>query len=376
MKFRRGFSGVATALGFCVLALAFGATQSLRRQHAMNWLARARLEQAARDLACSALEEADRELMIEVNRPGSPVFLALRGPVGAALSPKLELPHTRELFRQYPELELTRVEVSIPARQPLLEEVPLEWVGRVRTTAVVTMRAGPRGALEAISERQLRASVIAPPFDQERIVDLEEGKRQVEAAKLVGLDLSDLDRKIEMLRNLDPWRARATLVVRADANGSVQGQFEVLAQRLGRLDGIVLVDNAGGSPLVLRGRAFAGRCALVVTGGVQLTDVRMADPKTDLLTVFAYGDARLDGSLEGAYVLVPTTGEARRWVAPDLRVRGALALPSTSLMAPTLQLSPLETLTSFDGARRLLPDRIHVTVSPNLIRHSITANVP
>ena len=368
---RRGFSALTTALGFCLLGLAFGASQSVRRHHVSIWLERARLEQAARDLACSALEEADHELMQEVNRPGSALFTGLRGPVGAVLTLPLTLTHTHALAAQLPELELTRVELSIPPRHAFIEQVPFEWAGRVRVTAVVTMRAAPRGSLEAISERELRASVVAPvPFDRLGLVDLEA------LAHAAGVDVAAAGEKIALLRNLAPWLVRATLGVRAGKGAGVQGVFETLYQRLGRLDGIVVVDNAGGPPLALRNRAFKGRCVLVVTGGVQLSDVRMADPKLDQLTVFAYGDAHLSGALEGAYVLVPDTGEARRWVAPDLRVHGALVVPSTALVAPTLQVTPLEALIATDGAGRLLPDRILVSVSPTLIRHSITANVP
>ena len=375
---RRACSSVATALGFCMLGLAFGATQSLRRHHVGLWLERVRLEQAARDLACSALEEANHELMLEVNRPGAPVFEALRGPVGAAVAPVLKLPHTRALAARWPELELAQVTLAIPARRPLLEALPFEWVGVARTTAVVSFRVGGRASLEAVSVRELRASCVAPvPFDRSTLVDL----GALAAGAGLALDRAAQERiapALELLGSAQAWQARASLRIAPDGAGSVQSGFEVLARRLGRLDGIVLVDNAGRGALSLRNRAFSGRCVLVVTGAVDLADVRLADPACDLLTVIACGDARLEGRLEGAVLLMPgrAGSNLRRTLADDLRVRGALVVPDGALVPASVRVEPLDTLVATDAAGHLRADRIHVSVSPNLLRHSITANVP
>jgi len=354
---------LATVVGFCLLGLAYGASQSARRHHVRGWLDRVHLEQEARDLASSALEEAALELMEEVNRPGGTAFAQLRGPLSEEVRLDPLLARTKQLAAQHPELELVRAKVSIGPRRALAAELPLEWVGRVRCEVEVAARVGGRIVMEGVAERDVRASVIAPvPFDRVTYLD---------AARITALDPTRLKRAL----TLDPWRARATLRVMPDADGEVQPAFEALLRRLGRLDGIVMIENAGKRPLRLTDRAFAGRAVLVVAGPLVASEVRLADRHTDLLTVIAFGDTSMDGALEGAWVLAasPETGAAAHRGGADLAIRGALVVAAGDTPLPSGVVEPLDTLVATDAAGRIAPDRVLVSVSPQLVRHSITS---
>jgi hypothetical protein len=375
VKNRKGMHLLASAMAFGVLGLAFGAIQSMRAKHTQQWLVRTRAEQAARDLTASALAEATHELMEDANRPGAAVFQTLRRTRTALFAPKLT--RSRALFARH-ELAIENAEVLVGEAKPLHEEVPFEWIGRAMVRVTVASLAPARFVFEGVQEREVRAACIAPvPFDRAIRIDVNRPLADQEPlppdipAPLLTQKAPPMPIPVAL------WRARATLVVQPDAQGRVQGAFDTLLNRLGRVSGIVLVDNAGRAPLSLRNLTFHGQAIIVVTGAVNVADVRLGDPACDLLSIVAFGDCSLDGTIEAALVLTePKEGAGRpaeRRAGSRTRIRGAYVVTAgPSPLRPDALVEPLDTLVATDKNNGAVDARrIHVAISPQLISHTI-----
>jgi len=113
--------------------------------------------------------------------------------------------------------------------------------------------------------------------------------------------------------------ARAALALHRDrertvARGSVRGSPQDL-QRRGRETSsqrVVFIDNAGGTPLRLRGISVDGKLLIACTGDVELNDVTLADPLGGLLTIQCDGTMRVLGRVEASLIpratFIPAAG--------------------------------------------------------------------
>lgn len=170
--------------------------------------------------------------------------------------------------------------------------------------------------------------------------------------------------------------------LRLDAAGArdpaaLRARLDALLSRYGLpFQGIVVVDNQGGVPLVLDGgadpfwRAFTGRLVLVVTGDSVLKDVGRADRRRHLITVIAGGALTAGGTIEASMVAFRSFGRPNN--APAARITGNLILarpvldevePERILDGVTLVRDPvIEASSDPDGTSR--PGAVAVLFAP------------
>lgn len=126
------------------------------------------------------------------------------------------------------------------------------------------------------------------------------------------------------------------------------------------LSGVVLVENAGKAPLTLVDRTVHGKLAVMATGDVVLSGVRLADPQNDLLVVQSQGTLSCEGVVEASLVV---RGHFRPM--NDLAINGALVierLSDRSLLVGSIANHGARYYAGITGDER--PEYLHTAFSP------------
>ncbi|MBI3894098.1 MAG: hypothetical protein HY303_21475 [Candidatus Wallbacteria bacterium] len=130
--------------------------------------------------------------------------------------------------------------------------------------------------------------------------------------------LAEFHYKLEQVE----WKRKAFHFIREGQGGSARAQLEALAARLGRLNGVVFVENPG-ETLELEGKLaeLRGMLVLVTTGAVRLSGAGRNGGPTDFLTIVSYGRMSVDGEVHAS--LIPRGGVL---VPASATVKGNLIL--------------------------------------------------
>lgn len=358
---RRGMHVLGAVLGCVLVALMLGLVQGRRTMDMLRWGHRIHGELALEDLLTSAVEEATQEVMADANVPGTAVFDAFRKAGDITISPRLD--HTRTLWNDVRAGRDLVISAAVIDRKAHSASLPAEVEGQ--SLLVIDARARgewPGSPVMTVRQvRQIRQALITPPPPVDTIVQYLPGGSANDGAVLP----EDL--------NLDHWISKASLTV--GPGPDVHKSFKVLTDRLGMLNGVIFVDVPAGQTLRLVGLRFKGKAVLVVRGHLVLDDVRVEDPRQDLLTIMAFGDVDLAGTIEAALILThaPGTGPVRRRVLSQTRLIGTFVLTQGNLEGrDPVELVP-EPLRYRVGPSSggILPDRIYVSVSPVLSQKGV-----
>lgn len=298
-------------------------------------------EQVDRDVLASAVTEVTHAFMRDCNRVSSPLAAALRRRL-----PDMVLP-VRLTYTTAPRGTALEAEVRLVGREPYATDDSSEWQGTLEVVARL-IRADGRPARRELSHvRELRAVRPQVPAPLDRF-DLLDWRSPIGDQPIRAFDME-----------LTAWQARAALRLEP-GTADVTAAFNQLTNRLGGVSGVVRVANKGAAPLVLRDYVHHGRAVLVVEGPLRVADIRIADPAQDALTIVAYGDLEVSGTLDATLVLTHGEGErpARRRLAPGTLIRGAFINTSGDYEA--------EDGFALDGR---LPNRAdaYISVSPHLL---------
>jgi hypothetical protein len=357
---RAGAQILVLSLTMGLLAALWGMSVAQRGHDAVRWIQREKLQLVARDLLHSAMEEATHAFMEQVNLPGTLPFEALRTPPDASpVEWNVSTPASQALVtEQLPGMNMA-VKVSVVDRAPFSTtyEASSEWRGVVVVQASVAGAAGVRFA--AMQSREARACLITPPRPMDVMALYDWHKPQ--PGQPTGPFMMDADY----------WRTKSAMCVIPTTSASTQSSFQILKQRLGMLNGSVFVANRGADTLILRDYTHRGKAVLVVDGAVDLEDVRLEDPKSDLLTVIAFGDVRVRGRADVALIMTADSKYSlpTRTFSGAVDVRGSLILTCGTVSSSgtvTLYHNFSHLAAAPIGQETVLPDRIYVAVSPQL----------
>ncbi|MBI2943351.1 MAG: hypothetical protein HYY25_04050 [Candidatus Wallbacteria bacterium] len=130
--------------------------------------------------------------------------------------------------------------------------------------------------------------------------------------------LAEFHYKLELVE----WKRKAFHHIKEAPGASAKAQLEALMARLGRLNGVVWVENPT-ETLELDGRLseLKGLLILVTSGAVRLSGTNRGAGPNDLLTVVAFGRMSVDGDVRAS--LVPRAGVV---VPPSATIHGNLVL--------------------------------------------------
>jgi hypothetical protein len=357
---RTGAQILVLSLTMGLLATFWGMSVAQRGHDAQRWIYREKLQLVARDLLHSSLEEATHAFMEQVNVPGTlPLDAVRQKPGDDALVWSVSTPASVELVKeQLPGMSLA-VKVSVVERAPISTsyEPESEWRGVLVVQASVAGASGARFA--ATQSRDVRACLITPPRPMDLIGFYDWHKPQ--PGQPEGPFTMDLSY----------WRAKSTMCVTPTTGVSTQNAFQMLKERLGVLNGVINVRNRDGGALKLRDYNHLGKAVLVVEGAVELEDVKLQDPRSDLLTVIAFGDVQVRGRADVALIMTADDKAALpvRALNGAVDVRGSLIMTCgtcTTSGVVTLYPNFSHLAAGKPGSQNPLPDRIYVSVSPQL----------
>lgn len=378
------YLAVATCMGF--LSLIFAGVQAVRSRDIQRWDARVEAELLAQDVLESALEEATHETMLAVNDPAHSLFKALRSPAPGG-SPSLpfvpRLVHLRRLLASERRVSFPTVVVAFEERRSTSEGQAgsIEWQGLLRCEARISALVPVPLVFAAARTRDVRVALVAAPHPLTGLCSMDVNlplseMRPRPAVPAIGLGENPTPVRFP----LEHWRHKASLKIGVRPGRTTDQDYQFLCERLGALNGVVLVDNAGGRPLHLVNRAHRGRTLMVVTGALEMAAVRLEDPGKDSLTVLAFGDVKLAGELQGCLILAEAEEEQRRRPvarssAPGTRVRGSLIVAAGPFVRGAgTEVDCLDPSASGERPGRLPdatftldPDLLFVSISPTLL---------
>ena len=135
-------------------------------------------------------------------------------------------------------------------------------------------------------------------------------------------ELAGFDRKFELIE----WQRKAWHILREGPDGSVNTQLVALKRRLGRLNGVIVIENPS-ETLALEGDLGEpwGMLVLVTSGRVRLNNTNRRAGAAELLTVVSQGAMEVEGEVHAS--LCP---RERISLAPGAVVKGNLILRSAA----------------------------------------------
>lgn len=366
---RRGFQFLVLVLFVAILIVASAVVAAQRSRAPVEWAVRFAGELAVRDVVLSALEEATREVMLAAGDPQAELFARLRAESWSSIELEPRVERARALLRGAPSASGLVARARFSDRRALVpgSEEESEWAARLVVTVQVALSGAAGGRVVGTQEREVRATSASPPRPLDAFGFLVAGRpgSTWRPALDTGAAVPDV--------HLDPavWRRKATLEVGGDDPTAV---FEGLARRLGAVNGVMLVENEGGRTLSLARRRHRGKLVLVVLGPLELSDVEPEDPALDLLTVIAFGDVRLAGTVHAALVLTGRQGASpARELAPGSHLTGSLVVTCGELPPASGARLTFDTRASFAGPldRAIDPAHIVVSISPTLVASTV-----
>lgn len=301
----------------------------------------------AADLARSALEEAWFIIQREANDPETPLFAAMRRLSESSL--RSPLPLGALLYaRDLPGAD--RCLVDVEARAVDLERAapwPGDVSGSIRLEVAVTTQGGSRRRIGETRRFRVQRVTLPPPLYRWVLAPPAPGRMQVFGAGPgspghVPHPLAEIvsrpegEALLKRLSSSDFWRDH----VASFDIGAVGGPYALrkwLDRRLsrkgpsgsgpGRVNGVVFADNAEHPSQVLKGLRFRGKAILVLTGGVALEDISVANPAQDVLSIVCYGSVWASGRLDVHLLRVldrEEVGIGAAFSGGKVDVRGAL----------------------------------------------------
>lgn len=282
----------------------------------------------ARDLVASILAESSHEFMRQVNDPSHPLFEQVRR---APVTPPREflpiLDHSNRLLSEQTDfrLESATVRVLPPPQDP--GPTRPYWRGVVRTEVRLRGVRRIKNVWTGTQDREILIDGVGLPaeFSTPGHIDVVSG-----AGVPAGIPVEPVQIPLQ------PWLDRASLRVEADGTGAVQARYEFLQERLGAVNGVVVVGDESSGELALRSVRHRGKAVLVVPGALTLADVRLEDPAQDSLTIIALGPVHLEGTIEARILIAdvsggnggPGRGRIARTIAADTKITGSLYVAS------------------------------------------------
>jgi hypothetical protein len=270
------------------------------------------------DIGRSALAEAWWRIEQRATDPADPLFRALRQPAHPPLAFTVPPAFLLERLRADPalagyQLDGARVEARVSTLVPSGAD-PDEGTATVQLDATVRHEGG-RLARRLREWRALRVArlTLPSPCDRYALVVLDRklgvpaaaaARRSVAPEDLASLSAADAQALVAGAARLAPaeWRRRAFF--HFEGPGACRRFLEMLDGHAaaGRpVSACVFVDDTS-EPLRLRRRSIHGRLVVVSTGRVELADVRLRDPATDLFVVQAERRIEVSGRVEAALI--------------------------------------------------------------------------
>jgi hypothetical protein len=261
-----------------------------------------RMEDALRALETWSTEKTDFQSQLEARKAS----LQPPGSAEALLEEyaRLSIPRMRESLHSLEEEDVTffRVQDSVE-----LQELDLPGaVGRHESELDAPDRrlAATRSALQASFEQaSVHRDYLAALHDavtvRTRFLQWLVGFQSTtsEYGGEAHAELASFDRKFELVE----WQRKAWHVLREGPEGSVNTQLVTLKRRLGRLNGVIVVENPS-ETLALEGELGEpwGMLVLVTSGRVRLNNTNRRAGAAELLTVVAQGAMEVEGEVHAS----------------------------------------------------------------------------
>jgi hypothetical protein len=370
---RRGVQMLVLAAVICVIGIVLGVSSVFQSRTVLQWTKRIKADLAVEDLAYSAVEEATHEFMVEVNKPGSPLYDLLRKPGLKQSNFQSTVVHTQALAAGNQQVADIKATISISGVQyyPTYYGPDVEWNGLLEVVATINLKGTGPKMLVVDQMREIKTRCISSPIQPM-------GKKGFyDAARKVGMFPPKPQKSLTMDR--PSWKQRATHIIKVAPGGDMKAAFDG-AMANGVLNGVVYVDNAGGPDLDLSGYSMKGKAVIVTAGPLKLNNTRVADKSLDAFVYLAFGDTDVTGQIDGCmiYTYYPGDPKPRRNLAGGTKFHGAMLnlygdcggkrFPLTNgLTGNYVDYQPETLVASAGNGARPFPDRIYVAVSPTVL---------